>query len=279
MAMPQECSLLTRSFLRGRATFEMAEVVVTVCYMRDCCEHSSQMQGIVKAMPDLHSNSRDGKYYQAMKPNSLAEQLGIRARDRIYEDFLRFCRPQAEATILDIGVSDVIGKAANVLERRYPYPDRVTAAGIGTAEEFRETFPRVTYRQIVPNKPLPFPDKSFDIATSNAVLEHVGSLENQRRFIADTLRVARRVFITVPCRFFPVEHHTSIPFLHWFDSGFALGCRLLGKQDWCRQENLILMSRKRLQAACPSDARGQVGITGILLGPCSANLYLYVEQT
>ncbi|HEX3437874.1 MAG TPA: methyltransferase domain-containing protein [Pseudacidobacterium sp.] len=224
-----------------------------------------------------HAHSLDGKYYEAMKPNSLAEQLGIRARDRIYEDFIRLCSPQPEETILDVGVSDVLSNAANVLERRYPHPDRLTAVGLGTAREFRAAFPQVAYQQITANQPLPFPGKSFDIATSNAVLEHVGSPENQRRFVADLMRVARRVFITVPCRFFPVEHHTSIPFLHWVDSGFTLACHLLGKQDWSRRENLILMSRQKLLAACPSDARAQVGRTGILLGPCSANLYLYLE--
>jgi SAM-dependent methyltransferase len=219
----------------------------------------------------------DGKYYQAVAPRSFAERLAIRARDRIYFDFLRLCRPTAEDTILDVGASDVIGEAANVLERRYPHPERITAVGLGTAEEFRAAFPKTTYRQIVANAALPFADKSFDIVTSNAVLEHVGSSENQHRFVADLMRVGRRVFITVPHRFFPVEHHTAIPLLHWLDSGFALMCRLLGKQDWSRPENLILMSRRTLRAACPPGLRVEIGKTGIMLGPCSANLYLYAE--
>jgi SAM-dependent methyltransferase len=163
------------------------------------------------------------------------------------------------------------------LERRYPYPERVTAAGLGAAEEFRATFPKTTYRQIVANAPLPFPDKSFDIVTSNAVLEHVGSTENQHRFIADLVRVGRRAFITVPHRFFPVEHHTAIPLLHWTDGSFALMCRLLGKQHWSRPENLILMSQRKLRAACPPGIRVEMGKTGIMLGPCSANLYLYAD--
>jgi hypothetical protein len=28
-------------------------------------------------------------------------------------------------------------------------------------------------------------------------------------------REARRTFISVPHRFFPIEHHTAIPFVHW----------------------------------------------------------------
>ena len=219
----------------------------------------------------------DGKYYEVATPNSLAERLVIRARDRIYSDFLRLCQPRPEETILDVGVSDVVGDAANVLERCYPYPDRITAVGLGTAEDFRAAFPLVTYRQVEPNEPLPFADKSFDVATSNAVLEHVGSPQSQHRFVAELMRVARRVFLTVPHRFFPVEHHTAVPLLHWTDTGFALACRLLGKQDWSNPENLILMSRRRLRAVCPRGVRAEIGTTGVPLGPFSGNLYLYAD--
>ncbi len=228
-----------------------------------------------KVIPSL--KLMDTKYYEVATPKSSAERLAIQARNRIYSDFVLKCRPRREETILDVGVSDVTGDAANVLERCYPFPERITAVGLGTAEDFRAAFSRVTYRQIVANKPLPFADGSFDIATSNAVLEHVGSPESQCRFIAELIRVGGRVFLTVPNRFFPIEHHTAIPLLHWTDAGFALACRLLGKQDWSRPENLILMSRRRLRATCPSGARVEIGTTGVLLGPCSSNLYLYAD--
>ena len=93
--------------------------------------------------------------------------------------------------ILDVGVSDIVSEAANLVERKYPYPDRITAAGLGAAGEFRATFPKVTYTQIEANRPLPFPDKHFDIATSNAVLEHVGSRANQELFVREMIRVAQ----------------------------------------------------------------------------------------
>lgn len=230
-------------------------------------------------MTDTHPSpgAVDGRYYEVATPRSLAERLTILARDRIYDDFIRLCRPRPEDTILDVGVSDVIGEAANVIERRYPYPQRLTAVGLGTAEEFRAAFPDVTYRQIRANEPLPFADGAFDIAASNAVLEHVGSAENQLRFVAELMRVGRRVFITVPNRFFPLEHHTGIPLLHWTNASFALTCRLLGKSAWTEKESLILMSRQKLRALRPQGARFEVGRTGIPLGPWSANIYLYSD--
>jgi hypothetical protein len=218
----------------------------------------------------------DEKYYQAVAPRSLSERLMVVARDRIYADFLRCCRPSATDTILDVGVSDVVNDAANMLERKYPHPDRVTAAGLGTADDFRKAFPAVTYRQIAPNKPLPFRDKAFAIATSNAVLEHVGSARNQALFVAELARVAEKVFISVPHRYFPVEHHTAIPFLHFGDGSFAAACRWLGKTEWADEANLILMSKQRLRAAVPAGTSASIGYTGIPLGPFSSNLFLFI---
>ena len=172
----------------------------------------------------------DDRYYEVTTPGSLSERLLIRARDRIYEDFLTTCSPQSSDTILDFGVSDVLNGGANMLERLYPYPYPTTACGLGEAKEFQSAFPQVRYRQVVPRAPLPFAEKSFDIATSNAVLEHAGGVEDQRQFVAEMAREARRTFISVPHRFFPIEHHTAIPFVHWTDATFQIACALTRKQ-------------------------------------------------
>jgi hypothetical protein len=217
----------------------------------------------------------DRKYYQAVPPRSLGERLTVAARDRIYDDFIRYCAPRPEETILDVGVSDVVNDAANMLERKYAHLDRITALGLGDGADFRAAFPSVAYRRIAPNQPLPFADKSFAIATSNAVLEHVGSVANQAFFVAELMRVAGRVFITVPNRFFPVEHHTAIPLLHYWDTSFAAACRLLGKSEWTQEQNLILMSPGRLRALAPAGA--VIASTGLRLGPLSSNLLLFVD--
>jgi hypothetical protein len=218
----------------------------------------------------------DSKYYTAVPPRSLGERLTIAARDRIYDDFIRHCRPGPDHTILDVGVSDVVNDAANLLERKYPHPGRITALGLGEGTDFCAAFPAVAYRRVAANQSLPFADKSFAIATSNAVLEHVGSRANQLCFVAELMRVAQRVFITVPHRFFPVEHHTAIPLVHYWDGTFALACRALGKADWADEANLILMSKGRLRALAPAGA--VVAQTGLRLGPCGSNLLLFIDQ-
>lgn len=221
----------------------------------------------------------DAKYYEAAQPRSLGERLTIAARDRIYDDFIRCCRPRPADLVLDVGVSDVVNDAANVLERKYPYPGRVTAAGLGAGRDFKAAFPLATYVRIESRRPLPFADGAFDIATSNAVLEHVGSRDSQVMFMRELVRVARRVFVSVPNRYFPVEHHTAIPLLHYFDAAFEFACVCLDKTEWTDEKNLILMSKRRLAALCPPGLAPVIDHTGLRLGPLSSNLFLFVDTT
>lgn len=217
----------------------------------------------------------DEKYYQQAPDESLAERLLVAARDRIYDDFIARMQPQLADRILDVGVSDVIGNGANVLERRYPEQHNITACGLGAGLEFKAAYPQADYVQIEPNVGLPFADQSFAIATANAVLEHVGSFQNQAFFVGELCRVAKRVFISVPNKFFPIEHHTALPFVHFEKRIFKMACAVAGKSEWSSEENLILITRKLLwRLAAPIGRSAAVGYTGMRLGPFSSNLFL-----
>jgi hypothetical protein len=221
------------------------------------------------------SSPVDEKYYREIRPGGAAERFLISARKRIFQDFETHIGPSHSDRVLDVGVSDVVNDGANVLERSYAYQENITACGLGAGTQFKKAFPLVRYIQIEPNVRLPFNDNNFDIATSNAVLEHAGSRENQFFFVHELCRVARRVFISVPNRFFPIEHHTALPIVHYQDNVFKIACRITGKSEWTHDENLILMTRRLLwQLAAPIKKRAAVGYTGLLLGPFSSNLYL-----
>jgi len=218
----------------------------------------------------------DARYYEVTPPGSLAERLLIRARDSIYRNFLTIMRPTPDSAILDFGVSTVMGAGANLLERLYPHPGRITAVGLDDGAAFTGAFPPVRYVRVAANAGLPFADGAFDIAFSNAVLEHVGSPEAQRAVLAELRRVARCVFVSVPNRFFPIEHHTALPLLHFADATFRLACRATGKHKWADPANLILMSRHRLARLCGDAQACRIGHTGLRLGPFSSNLYLAI---
>ncbi|HOG19348.1 MAG TPA: methyltransferase domain-containing protein [Salinivirgaceae bacterium] len=59
-------------------------------------------------------------------------------------------------------------------------------------------------------------DKSFDIAFSNSVIEHVGNFERQRKMADEMLRVSKVVYLQTPNRLFPIEPHFLFPFFQFF---------------------------------------------------------------
>jgi len=62
---------------------------------------------------------------------------------------------------------------------------------------------------------LPFPGSSFDIASSNSVIEHLGTFQDQTTFANEIRRVARAIWVQTPARCFPVEPHLTGPFIHY----------------------------------------------------------------
>lgn len=96
-------------------------------------------------------------------------------------------------------------------------------------------------------KNFPFTDKCFDIAHSNAVIEHVGSFEAQEHFFKEMVRVSKRGMITTPNKYFPVETHTKVPLLHWMGKEkFDRFLTVIGK-DWATGEYMYLLSERDLK--------------------------------
>lgn len=147
-----------------------------------------------------------------------ASRVSMRSRERKLDLFRELLQPGPDTTVVDVGVTDApfgAGSTDNFFEALYPWPERITAVGNTGLDRFAEAFPRVRVVQ-ADGRSLPFEDRAFDIGFSNAVVEHVaGGREGQRQFVHELCRVAERVFVTTPNRFFPLEVHTLVPFAHW----------------------------------------------------------------
>ena len=129
------------------------------------------------------------------------------------------------------------------------------------------------YVQIAGGQALPFADSAFDILTSNAALERVGSLEDQRSFLLELLRVGKKIFVTVPNRLFTVEHHAAIPLLSNI-------CYCLQRRGKARIGGIKELDPDVETLAFPHfSQRGSLAHTGLKLGPCSSNLLLmFIQQ-
>ncbi|MBD9415046.1 class I SAM-dependent methyltransferase [Pseudomonas sp. PDM16] len=60
-----------------------------------------------------------------------------------------------------------------------------------------------------------FPDKTFHVAHSNSVIEHVGEADRVAKFARELERVADHYFIQTPDFWCPLEPHCMTPFFHW----------------------------------------------------------------
>jgi hypothetical protein len=185
----------------------------------------------------------------------LAARASIWNRRRKLALFMETMRPGPETRVVDVGVGDTgfgtepgVAASHNFFEALYPWPERITAVSDVPLPNFAREFP--TVRTVTASgTELPFEDDAFDVAFSNAVVEHVGSEEGQRQFVAELCRVAPRVFLSTPNRWFPVETHTLVPFVHWLprpaaDRAFAA----FRRDNW---ERVQLLSKRRLLELFP----------------------------
>src|SRR5918994_1669246 len=145
--------------------------------------------------------------------------------------FRRLMAPGPEERILDVGSGET-GLAGLEPELDVTGTDRVDRP------EYPGPFVRADGRR------LPFGDGEFDVAYSNSVIEHVVEPADRRALASELARVGGRYFVQTPNRWFPVEPHALLPFVHWLPR--RLGRRLwrLGVSDDPFEETLLLDARE-----------------------------------
>jgi len=60
-----------------------------------------------------------------------------------------------------------------------------------------------------------FRDGGFDVVFSNSVIEHLFTLDNQRRMAAAVCRVGKAFWVQTPNFWFPIEPHFQVPGWQW----------------------------------------------------------------
>jgi SAM-dependent methyltransferase len=188
----------------------------------------------------------------------VVDAVSLRSRRRKLELLLEELQPTSETTVLDVGADELgFGEGdgcatLNFFEELYPWPERITALGLHDGAGFRARYPAIPYVQGDACS-LPFDDGAFDIVFSNAVIEHVGGRERQRRLVSEALRVGRRVFLTTPNRRFPLEVHTRLPLVHWLPRSAAH--RIYDGTGKGFAKDIDLLSRRSLESLFPGRVR------------------------
>lgn len=197
----------------------------------------------------------------------IKHSIMLQSREKKYCEFISLTRPSKDSTLLDVGVADKeYSPFDNYLEKKYPYPNKITALSIHPLNQFREKYPMIcafTYK----GGKFPFREKQFDIVFSNAVIEHVGDFDKQLYFIKELNRVSQQFYFTTPAKEFPIEVHTLYPFIHWLNKDiFNKTVSFLGK-GWAAGSYMNLLRKKDLLKLMTSLRIAEYKIMTHRLGP------------
>jgi hypothetical protein len=187
--------------------------------------------------------------------NPLAQYVHSHCRSARWELYRHAFPPREGERILEVGVSALAAPSENHLLKAYPYPQQITAVGLNELEGLRTRYPEVTFID-ADGRDLPFSDREFDIVHCNAVIEHVGPRPDQQRFVSELMRVGRRGMISTPSRYFPVDSHTNLPFLHWLPRRWHVAAlRRLGRAPHNAQWPTWLLTGRELGRLGAAGAR------------------------
>ena len=185
--------------------------------------------------------------------------------------FVRSVQPKPTDLVLDVGVTNSAWRSGNFFESQYPWPEQITAVALEPMPIFEATFPEVRL-VVADGRDLPFEPRSFDIGFSNAVIEHVGSRDEQRRFVEELVRTCRTVFVATPNAAFPVDPHTLLPFVHWLPRRLRNPLlRWSGNGRWASEAALNPVGAGTLRSFFPADCQVEIkkqrvlGLTTVLV--------------
>ena len=169
------------------------------------------------------------------------------------EQFLSLLSTREPGRLLDVGGGTGMNGEFTPLYQRF---DSVTIANLNPPDH--DTQGPYNLRIVQADGcSLPFADKSFDWVFSNAVIEHVGSWDDQRQFAAEIRRIALRgYFITTPNLYFPIEPHALLPLYQFYPERLKPVALRVSPGYMKEVEHIELLTKKKLQVLFP-EARVQ----------------------
>lgn len=193
---------------------------------------------------------------------SIFTRLSKISRIRKLKLFNKLMNPTKETRILDVGAEISPNSECNVqFIDCYPWKNNVSAINLSSEHIslIKQYYPEVDVR-VGDACNLPWEDKHFDIVYSNAVIEHLGNFERQKKMATEIMRVGKSWFVTTPNRWYPFEFHMRLPFVTWLPrNGYIRFGQVISynhmKRKYMagiRRDDLRLMTAKDLKHCFPT---------------------------
>ena len=193
---------------------------------------------------------------------SIFTRLSKISRIRKLELFNKLMNPTKEMRILDVGAEISPNSECNIqFIDCYPWKNNVSAINLSSEHIslIKQYYPEVDVR-VGDGCNLPWEDKHFDIVYSNAVIEHLGNFERQKKMATEIMRIGKSWFVTTPNRWYPFEFHMRLPFVTWLPrNGYIRFGQVISynhvKRKYMtgiRRDSLRLMTAKDLKHCFPT---------------------------
>jgi hypothetical protein len=164
---------------------------------------------------------------------------------QIFEKNIKF------KNLLDVGTTPVFDEYNNILLHSFKNKNNITSLSNLDCSSLKKKFKKVKFIKGDARR-MKFKENSFDTVYSSATIEHVGSRSNQKKFVKECYRVSRKdIFITTPNKFYPIEFHTKIPFLHFLPPKIYRKILVFfGFSFFSKERNLNLLTIEDLKNIC-----------------------------
>jgi 2-polyprenyl-3-methyl-5-hydroxy-6-metoxy-1,4-benzoquinol methylase len=202
------------------------------------------------------------------------------ARNNFFYILKKNTKYNKNKSIIDIGTTPSVNQYQNIILSKIRNNKNVTCFSNLDCKILYKKYPNIKKIIIGDGRKNNLPDNSFDIVHSNATIEHVGSYQNQLKFIKECIRISKKnIFIQTPNRFYPVDFHTILPFFHWLPKNIHRKIlKIIGLDFYSQEKNLNLLSEKDLMSLCKELNISNFKIIKHKLFFMTSNLILLVKK-
>jgi ubiquinone/menaquinone biosynthesis C-methylase UbiE len=222
--------------------------------------------------------------YSELKENNLLNYLLEwavgNARDKFFDIFKKKTQYSKKKSIIDIGTTPSLRKIHNSILSKVKKNNNVTCLSNLNCKSLSKKYTNIKKFIQADARKNNLSRNSFDIVHSNATIEHVGSYKNQLSFVKECVRISKKyVFIQTPNRFFPIDFHTFLPFIHWLPKSIHRKIlKGVGLSFYSYEKNLNLLSKKDLINFCKNLDLKNFEIIKYKLFLMTSNLILIIKK-
>jgi len=229
----------------------------------------------MRSRKETYSESKKIKFI-----NYIFEKIASDARNEFFNILKKNTKYSPKKSIIDIGTTPNLNDVQNIILAKIKDNKNVTCLSNLNCKILHKKYPNIKKILIGDGRYNNLPNNSFDIVHSSATIEHVGSYKNQLLFVKECIRISKKfVFIQTPNRFYPIDFHTILPFIHWLPKNIHRKIlRIFGLNFYSLEKNLNLLSESDLKNLCNELNIKNYKIIKYRLFFAVSNLILFIKK-